>query len=418
MQFDFGLAALGKMTFLTQPLLRGFGQDANLAEIRIAQANSKIAEYEWKARTTMVVAEVMKRYYDMVFTHENIIIQREGISLAEKLLEDTRKRSKEGVAANNDVVVAEAGVYQRKEEVLSAQMQHIERQNALQLLFRQSKDIMAGSARLIPADGLTSDLPQTSRSTLMGLAIANRYEVKQAEQFINARDAQSKLASNQAKSRFDLVASGGLHGLEGSTQDSYSRAFQSQAPEWTAGFQYSLPLNGDHMKATERLAQRQQEQAVVQAEKTRLQVLLEVDTVHNRVMLDYQRLEATRKSREAARQSADAELKRLQQGVSTSFQVLQLQREYSQARSRELAALADFNKGLSDLYLATATLLEKQQISVIQEPPVAEAKYEPAGPVYTTVTKPKTANAEAPPAKPGLLDRVGGFFRRKKSSGQ
>ncbi len=403
---------------VTQPLLRGFGRDANLAEIRIAQANSKIAEYEWKARTTMVVAEVMKRYYDMVFTHENIVIQREGISLAEKLLDDTRKRSREGVAANNDVVVAEAGVYQRKEEVLSTQMQHIERQNALQLLFRSSTDVMAGGTRLVPVDGLTSELPQTSRSTLMGLAISNRYEVKQAEQFINARNAQSKLASNQAKSRLDIVASGGLHGLEGSTQDSYSHAFQSQAPEWTAGFQYSLPLNGDHMKATERLAQRQQEQAVVQAEKTRLQVLLEVDTVYNRVMLDYQRLEATRKSREAARQSADAELKRLQQGVSTSFQVLQLQREYSQARSRELAALADFNKGLSDLYLATATLLEKQQISVIQEPPVAEAKYEPAEPVYTNVSKSKTKNSETAPPKASLLDKVGSFFRRKKSSGQ
>ena len=405
---------------VTQPLLRGFGRDVNLAEIRIAQANSKIAEYEWKARTSMVVAEVMKRYYDMVFTHENIVIQREGIALAEKLLSDTRKRSKEGVAANNDVVVAEAGVYQRKEEVLTAQMQHIERQNALQLLFRSSKDVMAGGARLVPLDGLTSELPKTNRSTLMGLAVANRYEVKQAEQFINARDAQAKLASNQSKSRLDIVASGGLHGLEGNTQDSYSRAFQSQGPEWTAGFQYSLPLNGDHMKATERLAQRQQEQAVIQAEKTRLQVLLEVDTVHNRVMLDYQRLEATRKSREAARQSADAELKRLQQGVSTSFQVLQLQREYSQARSRELAALADFNKGLSDLYLATATLLEKQQISVIQEPPVPEAKYEPVVPVVTTMPmpKPKEVNAEAPPPKASLLDRVGSLFRRKKSSGQ
>jgi outer membrane protein TolC len=398
---------------VTQPLLRGFGRDANLAEIRIAQANSKIAEYEWKARTAMVVAEVMKRYFDVIFTHENIRIQREGTSLAEKLLGDTRKRSKEGVAANNDVVVAEAGVYQRKEEVIAAEMQYIERQNALQLLFKTSQDVMAGSSRIVPTDELSSEMPPTSRATLMGLAMANRYEIKQAEQFINARYAQSQLASSQSKSRLDFVASGGLHGLQGSTQDSYSRAFQAQGPEWTTGFQYSIPLNQDHMKATERLALRQQDQAVVQAEKIRLQVLLEVDTIHNRVLLDQQRLEATRRSREAARQSAEAELKRLFQGVSTSFQVLQLQRDYSQARSRELAALADFNKALADLYLATATLLQKQQISVIEDSP------QPAQvvPVYTAAPKPKpTVAADSKPAKPSFGQRIGNLFRGGKKS--
>ncbi|MCB1279172.1 TolC family protein [Prosthecobacter sp.] len=396
---------------VTQPLMRGYGKDANLAEIRIAKANAKIADYEWQARTSAVVAEVMKRYYDVIFTRENILVQREGIALAEKLLEDTRKRSREGVAANNDVVVAEAGVYQRKEEVLAAEMQYIERQNALQLLFKRSDDVYMQGTRIVPVDKLTETMPAADRNALMGVALRNRYEVKQAEQFINARDAQSQLAHSQSRPRLDLVASGGLHGLQGNLAESYSRAFQAQGPEWTAGFQYSLPLNRDHMKATERLANHQQEQAVVQAEKTRLRVLLEVDTVLNRVRIDQQRLAATRKSREAARQSADAELKRLQQGVSTSFQVLQLQRDYSQARSRELATLADFNKSLADLDLTTATVLEKQKISLMSAPP-----REPA-PAVMVREKPAVAEVESsrmvtPPVKQTLGSRIGKWFRR------
>lgn len=410
------------LTF-TQPLLRGFGRDANLAEIRIAKANAKIADYEWQARTSAVVAEVMKRYYDVIFTRENIAVQREGITLAEKLLEDTRKRINEGVAASNDVVVAEAGVYQRKEEVLAAELQYIERQNALQLLFKRSDDVFADGTRIVPVDRLDDEMPPTNRNTLMSLAVKNRYEVKQSEEFIRAREAQSQLASNQSKSRFDFVGSAGLHGLDGNIGQTYSNAFQSQGPEWTAGFQFSTPLNRDHQKATERLAYHQQEQAVRQAEKLRLQVLLEVDTVFNRVRIDQERLAATRKSREAARQSADAELKRLQQGVSTSYQVLQLQRNYSQAQSRELAALADFNKGLADLYLTTATLLEKQQINIAPAAPAPAITV----PVITHLPKPDAAPASAPvkksaqaPAKTekaSLGQRIGGWFRRDKASG-
>lgn len=401
---------------VTQPLMRGFGKDANLAEIRIAKANAKIADYEWQARTSAVVAEVMKRYYDVIFTLENIVVQKEGIALAEKLLGDTRKRSKEGVAANNDVVVAEAGVYQRKEEVLAAEMQYIERQNALQLLFKRADEVYIQDSRVVPVDRLKSTMPDIKRTALMGVALRNRYEVKQAEEFINARKAQTQLAHSQSRPKLDLIASGGMHGLQGNVGDSYSRAFQAQGPEWSAGFQYSLPLNRDHMQATERLAGHQHEQAVVQAEKTRLRVLLEVDTVINRVNIDRERLIATRKSREAALQSADAELKRLQQGVSTSFQVLQLQRDYSQARSRELATLADFNKSLADLYLTTATVLDEMKISLMPDPaPEPPAVEQPVAVVQEPEYSTMNLAAPEPQAKPSLGSRIGKFFRRKTS---
>ena len=175
-----------------------------------------------------------------------------------------------------------------------------------------------------------------------------------------------------------------------------------------------------------------------QAEKLRLQVLLEVDTVYNRVQIDQARLAATRKSREAARQSADAELKRLQQGVSTSYQVLQLQRNYSQAKSRELAALADFNKSLVDLYLTTAILLKKQRINIGEPtPPPAVATAPVIDPTLAvkqdnlspqpvnsatvatpTVTPAATNKTPVTPKKATLGDRISKFFGRGKRSAQ
>ena len=349
---------------LTQPLLRDWGIRANTAEIRIAKANAQGTDIEWHALVAQTVAETMKRYYDVVFTLRNMEVQREGVDLAQKLMDDTQKRSNEGVAAANDVMVAESGVSQRREEALAAEMQYIERQNALQMLFKSAGEVIAQGSRIQPVDGMSETVPATNREALMATAVERRYEIKQANAVIMAKSAQVDFARNQAKPRIDLVANGGYHGLAGNFGDSYSRAADGQGPEWSIGMQVSIPLGLNNMKAVRRAAEDQRTQAHVQLDKTKLRVALEVDTVLSRLRMDVQRLEATKKSREAAAQSAEGELKRLTEGVSTSYQVLQLQKEFSQARSRELAALADINKDIVDLQLTTGTLLEEQDVVV------------------------------------------------------
>ncbi|MDB6138817.1 MAG: putative Outer rane efflux protein, partial [Verrucomicrobiaceae bacterium] len=416
---------------ITQPLLRDYGVGANTVEIRIAKANAKIADLEWQARTAQVVSEVMKRYYDVVFTRENMKVQADGITLAEKLQGDTTKRSKEGMAATNDVLVAEAGVYQRREEAIAAETQYVERQNALQLLFKRSEDVINHGSRLIPVDPLVTHVPETNRYTLMNLALQNRYEVGQSKEAIEVRQAQTVLARNQSRPRLDLIASGGYHGLAGDFSSTYSKAFDSQGPEWSAGMQFSLPLNFDHLRATRRAAEDQETQAHILEEKARLQVVLEVDTVLGRLRADELRLAATHKGRQAAQQSAEGELKRLTEGVTTSYQVLQIQKDYSQARSRELAALADMNKDLVDLYLATGVLLDKQGITITSRIDGVKATIgdKNAMPVQSGVSPvkaeasavpavaPVSVDAAPQPAKYSLRKSLGRMFSRNSDAG-
>jgi outer membrane protein TolC len=361
---------------LTQPLLRGWGAAANTAEIRIAKANARMADLEWQSRTAQVVAEVMRRYYDVVFTLENMKVQQEAIGLAQKLMDDTTARSKEGVAAGNDVVVAEAGVYQRMEDALTAEMEYIERQNSLQLLFKTVDDVIAQGSRIQPVDGLGTVVPAIHRASLMATAQERRYEILQSNESIVAKSAQVDYATSQARPRLDLVASGGYHGLEGDLGGSYGKAADGQGPEWTAGVQFSVPLNWDHMQAIRRAAEDQRTQAFVQRGDTRLRVALEVDTALARLRTNEQRLGATKKSREAAAQSAEGGMKRLIEGVTTSFEVLQLQKDYSQARSREYAALAELNKNIVDLYLASGTLLERQGITLQSDVAATRKQYD------------------------------------------
>ncbi|RBP45387.1 outer membrane protein TolC [Roseimicrobium gellanilyticum] len=357
---------------LTQPLLKDFGSTANLAELRIAKSNMRVADLEWRSRTAATVGNAMKLYYDVIFTYENMAVQRDSIELAQKLYSDNKKRSEQGVIQPNDVLAAEAAVYERKDGALLAETQYIERQNTLQVLFKKGTDA-AKSLRIRPADRLKDSVEVSSREELLGKASAARYDILQAMEIVDQRRHQTLLAENQSRPRLDLIASAGVHGLAGGTGRSYDRALDGQGPEWTVGVTFSVPLGFKRNRSQARLAAHQETQAIIDVDRVKAQISLELDTVLSRIEMDRQRLVSARKSREVAFQTMEGEVKKLAEGVSTSYQVLQYQEEYSQTRSRELAALADLNKDQVDLWLVTGQMLEKQGIVVESDDKEARA---------------------------------------------
>ncbi|NDB76090.1 MAG: hypothetical protein EB141_10670, partial [Verrucomicrobia bacterium] len=58
------------------------------------------------------------------------------------------------------------------------------------------------------------------------------------------------------------------------------------------------------------------------------------------------------------------EEKKLANGKSTSFFVLQLQRDLTAARSAEIRALADYNKALAALSKSEGTTLDKASLGL------------------------------------------------------
>ena len=66
------------------------------------------------------------------------------------------------------------------------------------------------------------------------------------------------------------------------------------------------------------------------------------------VNTNLRRIEATRRARELAEQRLTADNKRFSVGLSSTFEVLQSQRDLSRARNAELAAVIDYNRSLVD----------------------------------------------------------------------
>jgi outer membrane protein TolC len=93
-------------------------------------------------------------------------------------------------------------------------------------------------------------------------------------------------------------------------------------------------------------------------------VMVQIDNSVKQAQSDFERVDATRQARIYAEAALEAEQKKLENGKSTSFEVLRLQRDLTTAASQEIRALADYNNDLSQLAFWEGTTLERRRVSV------------------------------------------------------
>ena len=79
-----------------------------------------------------------------------------------------------------------------------------------------------------------------------------------------------------------------------------------------------------------------------------MQIATQVREAARGVNTNLKRVEATRKARELAERRLEAEEKRFTVGLSSTFELVQAQRDLARARQAELNATIDYNRSLVD----------------------------------------------------------------------
>src|SRR5690606_25530308 len=95
-------------------------------------------------------------------------------------------------------------------------------------------------------------------------------------------------------------------------------------------------------------ARLQDEQSRKQLQSQEMMVATQIREYARQVQTNAKRVEATRASRTLAERRLEAEEKKFQAGMTTSFLVFQAQRDLNEARNNELQALLDYNKSVVD----------------------------------------------------------------------
>ena len=346
---------------MQQPLLKNFGKDANLLDLRSAQINAKIQTFTWKQNIATAVQGVMAAYYDMLYALNDINVRQAAMAADNSLVQLYQRRVELGFNSPFDIRQAEAAVSADREALLASKFNFLDRQFALKRLISQKSGI---DVRIyIPADAPNLNVATLRRSPLLSAAYRGRWDYQATLLGADLQNVRLKYAKNQLLPQLDLIASYGLNGLGRSYDQSFDTASSFNTPSYSVGLQFQYPLGNRQPRAQYDAIGAQKEQALLRVKRSELDIETDVDTVIARIETNRQRLDASRQTRELNEEAVRIGYRRLEEGLVSAYDITEQQRKLYDAKSRELAALADVNKAITQLWLVTGTVLDLEAIS-------------------------------------------------------
>jgi len=349
---------------VTLPLLKGLGTDVNTSTLLIARNTRDQSVDGFQKSLTDSVFQVTQAYWDLVFAIENKKVKDQSLEVALRLLEDTRRKLDRGLAARIDVTQAEAGVASQQEGILTAEAAVHSAADRLKRLVDPA--LLREEVSLVPVDA-----PRVQGADLdekiavdqgMEEALSRRPEVRQLRTSIQSQDALLLRARNDLLPRLDLVGSGGLNGTEGTLPEANKNVRSADFYNWSVLLSFEYALERSSARGTLNRAELERSRMLLQVRNLENQVLVEVRDAVRSIKTDEKRIEATRRARILAQEQLDGEISRNEHGLSTTFRVLDVQKELVQARTNELKALIDYHLDESRFQQVTGMLLERNGI--------------------------------------------------------
>lgn len=347
-----------------QPLLRGLLIDQPRLQILLNKKNLKISELDLRQQVLRTVTAVELAYYDLIFGQENIAVQQKALELADRLLSENRKRVEVGALAPLDEKQAESQAAASRADLLDAREGERRLQRLLKSLlsddYYQWRNVVIKPREALTALPEKFDLQQSWR---LGLTL--RPDFLQQTLALEQQGYRIRYARDQLLPSIELV--GGANLTASSTRslnDAFYQIRDAANPAWSVGGQFSYPLGNRAAKNNYLSAKVAREQLELRLRQLQQQILIEIEDAIGRAQTSYQQVQARREARIYAESALEAEQKKLENGKSTSFEVLRLQRDLTTARSLEIRELANYNNLLAQVAQAEGTTLERRRVSI------------------------------------------------------
>jgi outer membrane protein TolC len=135
-------------------------------------------------------------------------------------------------------------------------------------------------------------------------------------------------------------------------------------PYYSYGGQLTIPLSNAKARNQLKSGKANEKQLLLQLKQLEQNVMVQIDNAVKAAQSAWEGADATKSARIYAEAALDAEQKKYAVGKSTTFTVLQLQKNLTAARSDEIRSLANYNQALANLAAAEGTTLERQHLDL------------------------------------------------------
>jgi len=356
-----------RMNFsVIQQLLNGFGSAVTRRFERVAENNNRLAQEAFRQQAILALANAQNLYWNLVASREQVRAAEQALAVAERLREDNAKQAEIGTLAPLDVVAAASEVAARRRDLIAAQTNEQLRESELKNAMSKNLDGDIAASRVETSDALPDPLDSAlpSQTEALASAMRNRPEIARAEGDILNQKIVTEFTKNNLKPSLNVFAQYVGLSRDGGLGGALGQIGRLDFPQYAFGITLTIPLLNRSAQADDLRAKLDLRQSETALQRTRNLIQLEVRNALTGVMQARAQAQAARKALELSRQTLDAEQRKLQAGISTPYNVIQMQRDFQQAQFAEVSARANYARARVALDQVTGMTLEQQGISL------------------------------------------------------
>jgi multidrug efflux pump len=362
--FDPSLQA-GFQVAVSQPLLKDRSIDAARYQYSIARRNEQSSDLRFRETAVQTTAAVKQAYWTLEATRANVTVQERSLELAEELARQTKIRVDAGQIPPLDLVQAEAEVAQRRENLIRARTGDADAEDRLRRLIMDPADSSFWAVRLDPIQDPTRPDAFPDVDAAVAKATGQRFDVARANLELENAKATTAFLDNQRLPDVRLETSyrgtglggsqflrtGGFPGIVTGARtrsfgDALGQAFGPDYPTWSVGVTVSKSLGHTYEDASRARADVERRQAVQRISSLQLQAAETIRQAGRQIRSTAERIDAARAGATLAQLRLDAEQRRYDAGLSTTFLVTQAQRDLLQAQVNLLQTTLDYESAL------------------------------------------------------------------------
>ena len=348
---------------LTQPLLRGAWKRYATAMQREAEIAFEIQKEGEKEARQALVLDVVQGYWNLVSAVQELEVRVLSVQLAWTQLHQDERRLEVGTGTEVDVLQSKTNLAQQEEVRINAEFALRQAEDDLRrLLFQKPRgdvDEYLDEWEII-IEPLTP-LPEVRDTKLdwrrsLERAIQLRPELWQRRLEIDAAEVQLERSRSEKLPQLDLALSSAGIGFDTDPDEARDTALGWDFPRHEASLTFSIPILNRTAKYAERAARASLRQSRLIYDRQELDILTEVRAAVRDVAYRAESVQAAQTSAELAARQLEAEEARHRIGLSTTFLVLDFQRDLAEARSTLVAARAAYAMALASLRFSEGLL--------------------------------------------------------------
>ncbi|HEX7180363.1 MAG TPA: TolC family protein [Thermoanaerobaculia bacterium] len=366
---------------LVQPLLRDFGRNIQERQLLLARSRSQVSSQEFERQVTLTIQQVVNAYWDLVEARQQLIVAQQSLGLARELHDRNRIQVEVGTMAPLELVQSEAAIATREEDIIRSQASIGDAEDVLRRLLNLP-DGALWATEIRPATDPEMERVPIDLEESIQTALAERPELRAQQLQIQQAQIESRFFRNQTLPSLDFNVSYGTRGaggnlivrddetgeiirtVPGGFGDAFEQVSGFDFDGWSTALVFGFPLQNRAARAQKAIADLDLERAQTEMQDLRQAIVTEVRQAVRRVETAAKQIDAARISRQFQEKNLEAEKKRYENGMSTSFQITQIQEDLTFAKSREVTAVIAYRTALAEYQRAIGRLTESEGVTL------------------------------------------------------